>query len=172
MHLCLIDWWFHLSSIHMHYPRSSSGCSSMKDIYARIDWGSIFPLYIGIVLDLSVGLVLWKASMLEWLGRVHLPSIYMHCPRSSSGCSGMQDIYTRMTGVVHLPSIYRHCPRSISGFSIMQGIYAWLTGKATWSGMVFKASIILIDWVGHLPSIHRHCPRSSSRCSGRQGICA
>ena len=34
--------------------------------------------------------------MIDW--GVHLPSIYMHCPRSSNGCSGMQGICARLTG--------------------------------------------------------------------------
>ena len=29
---------------------------------------------------------------------IDLPAIYMHCPRSSSGCSGMQSIYAGLTG--------------------------------------------------------------------------
>ena len=29
---------------------------------------------------------------------IHLPDIYMHYPRSSSGCSGMQGLYARLTG--------------------------------------------------------------------------
>ena len=105
----------HLSSIYMHCPRSSSGCSGMQVIYAWLNeeghmkcngiqciyaWltgRSICLLYICIVLDLAVGVVVCKASMLKWQGG-HLSSIYMHCPRSSSGCSGMQVIYARMTG--------------------------------------------------------------------------
>ena len=150
MHLCLIDWVVHLPSIYMHYPRSSSGCSSMKGIYAQMTGGSICLLYKGIVLDLAVGVVVCKTSMLEWLG-------------------------------VHLPSIYMHCPRSISGFSIMQGIYAWLTWEDlccmafcysnVFGVVVFNAH--MLDWLGvYLTSIYRHCPRSSSGCSNMQGICA
>ena len=29
---------------------------------------------------------------------IHLPSIYMHCPRSSSGCSGMQGLCAQLMG--------------------------------------------------------------------------
>ena len=29
---------------------------------------------------------------------IHLPAIYMHCLRSSTGCSGMQGIYAQLTG--------------------------------------------------------------------------
>ena len=75
---------------------------------------------------------------------VHLPSIYMHCPRSSSGCSGMQGICAQLTGEGHMQFnsiqsiyawltggsiclLYMHCPRSSSGCSSMQGICAWLT---------------------------------------------
>ena len=59
--------------------------------------GSMCLLYICIVLDVVVGVVACKTSMLKW-PRVHLSSIYMHCPRSSCGCSGMQGIYSQMTG--------------------------------------------------------------------------
>ena len=126
MHLCLIDWGVHLpsiyicivldlavgvvvcktsmlkclgvhlSSIHRYCPRYSNGCSSMQGIYAWLTGGSICLLYICIVLDLAVGVVVCKASMLEWLG-IHLSSICMHCPRSNSGCSSMQDICAQLT---------------------------------------------------------------------------
>ena len=46
-----------------------------------------------------------------------------------SECSGIQGICAQMTKVVHLPSIYMHCPRSSSGCSGMQGISAQLTGE-------------------------------------------
>ena len=128
----------------MHCPRSSSGCSSMQGIcawftredlcfialcYANIfgivvfnasmlDWlrGSIFLLYICIVIDLAVGVAVckasvldgpgratwsvtvFKASMLDWLVGPSVFYIYMHCPRSSSGCSGMQGICAQVTG--------------------------------------------------------------------------
>ena len=97
-----------------------------------------------------MGVVVCKTSKLKWLG-------------------------------VHLPSIYMHCPRSISGFSIMQGIYAWLTWEdlscmAFCYSNVFGVVIFnahMLDWLGvYLTSIYRHCPRSSSGCSGMQGICA
>ena len=70
--------------------------------------------------------------LIDWV--VHLPSIYMHCPRSSSGCSSMQGIYAEiwMTGGPSegsISSIYMHCPRSSSGCSGMQDICAWLTGE-------------------------------------------
>ena len=137
-------------------------------------------LYICIVLDLAVSVVVCKASVLDWLGGGSICLIYMHCPRSSRGCSSMQGICTWLTGG-HLPSIYLHCPRSSSGCSSIQGICAWLTGEdlclialcyANIFGVaVCKASVL--DWLGgHLPSIYLHCPRSSSGCSSMQGICA
>ena len=43
---------------------------------------------------------------------VYLPSIYRHCPRSSSGCRGMQGICARVTGEGHMKCIG------------IQGIYA------------------------------------------------
>ena len=136
---------------------------------------SVCKASVFIVLDLAVGVVVCKASMLNWLG-VHLPSIYMHCTRSSSGCSGMQGIYAQLTGGVHLPSIYMHCTRSSSGCSGMQGIYAQLT--VYWYSrhlcsidcrgvdlpvgvLVCKASVL--NWLGvHL---YMYCTRSSSGCT-------
>ena len=121
----------------------------IQGIICLIDWGSICLLYIGIVLDLAVGVVLCKSSMLKWLGvhsmhcllsvishlcsndwGVHLPSIYRHYPRSSSGCSSMQGICAQLTGGVHLPSIYMHCPRSSSGCS---GMAIWCSIDLGWS---------------------------------------
>ena len=144
----------HLPSIYMHCTRSSSGCSGMQGIYAQLTvyWYSRHLCSIdrrGV--DLPVGVLVCKASVLNWLG-VHLPSMYMYCTRCSSGCSGMQGICAQLTGGVHLPSIYMHCTRSSSGCSRMQGICAQLTGGV------------------HLPSIYMHCTRSSSGCNGMQGI--
>ena len=39
----------------------------MQDIYAQLTGGFIFHLYICIVLDLAVGVVVCKASVLDWL---------------------------------------------------------------------------------------------------------
>ena len=85
----LLDWLrVHLPSIYMHCTisssrcsgmqdicgqlaggsRSSSGCSGMQGICAQLTGGSICLLYICIVLDLAVGVVVCKASMLNWLG--------------------------------------------------------------------------------------------------------
>ena len=58
----------HLPSIYMHCTRSSSGCSGMQGLYAWLTGGSICLLYICIVLYLAVGVVVCKASMLNWLG--------------------------------------------------------------------------------------------------------
>ena len=196
--LVKLNWEVHLPSIYMHCPRSSSGCSSMQGIYAQMTGGSIFPLYICIVLDLAVGVagmqdiyaqmsggsiclqyidivldiavgvVVCKISMLEWLG-VHLPSIYMHCPTSISGFSIIQGIYAWLTGKGHM---------KCNG---IQGIYTLLTG---WSICLLYIGIVLdlavgvvvckasvLNWLGgHLSSIYMHCPRSSSGCSGMQDI--
>ena len=185
MHLCSIDWWFHLPFIYVHCTRYSSGCSLIQGIYAQLTGG------------------------------VHLPSIYMHCTRSSSGCSGMQGICAWLTGGfifhlyicivldlalsvvvckasvlnsvgglilamggavckvsmlnwlgVYLPSIYMHCTRCSSGCSGMQGICAWLTG-----GFIFHQGIYAWLTGGvHLPSVYMHCTRYSSWCSLIQGI--
>ena len=89
----------------------------MQGIYARLTGGSICLPYICIVLDLALVVVVCKTSVLNYLGGldlavgvantrhlcsidwgVHLPSIYMHCTISSSGCSGMQGICTQLTG--------------------------------------------------------------------------
>ena len=163
----ILDWLgVHLPSIYMHCPRSSSGCSSMTRHLCSIDWGTICLLYIGIVLDLAVGVVVCKTSMLDWLG-LHLPSIYMHCPRSSSGCSSiMQGIYAWLTGKGHrkcngiqgiytaiiwlqghLPSLYMHFVLDLAlGVVIcMASVLNWL-GRVTWSVMVFNA--YMLDWLG------------------------
>ena len=130
------------------------------------------------------GIAVFNASMLHWtggLGRWSICLLYMHCPRSSSGCSGMQGICAQLTGVGGpLPSIYMHCPRSSSGSGSMQGICARLTGEdLCWIALcyanifglvVFNAS--MLDWGVQLTSIYMHCPRSSSGCSRMQGISA
>ena len=151
--------------------RSSSGCSSMQGIYTWLTGGSICLLYISIVLDPAVGVVVCKTSVLDWLGGLDLAvgvavckALYYtrcdcgyaslvlwlggllyiwHCSRSSSGCSGMQDICAWLT----------RGSRSSSGCSSMQDIYTQLTG-------------------GYLPSIYIHCTRSSSGCSGMQSLYA
>ena len=84
-----------------------TGYWSIQGIYAHI---------YCIVLDLAVGCSRYARHLcsIDWWG----PSafyIYMHCTRSSSGCSSMQGIYAWLTGGVHLPSIYMHCTRSSSG---------------------------------------------------------
>ena len=132
-------------------------------------------------------------------GGVHLPSIYRHCPRSSSGCSGMQGIcaqltwedlccmafcYSNIFGVVvfnahmldwlgvYLTSIYRHCPRSSSGCSNMQGICAWLTGEGHMKCNGIQGIYAWLTGGVHLPSIYMHCTRSNSGCNSMQDICA
>ena len=156
MHLCLIDCGIHLPSLYMHCPRSSSGCSSMQGICAWLTGGSICLIYICIVLDLAVGVAVCKASVLDWLGSPSACYIYMHCPRSSSGCSGMQGICAWLTGGSICLSIYMHCPRSSNGCSSMQGICAQLTGEDLcrialcyaniFSVVVFNA--YMLDWLG------------------------
>ena len=174
-----------LPAVYMHCPWSSSGCSGIQGIctqltgeghmkcngiqgiYAQltggsicllyicivldltvgvtvckasslIDWGAICLLYICIVLDLAVGVAVCKASVLDWLGASALLSSNICIVLwSSSGCTSMQGIYAQIDWGDHLPSIYMHHPRSSSGCS-MQGIYAQLTG------------------VDHLPSIYMH----------------
>ena len=163
----------------------------MQCTYAQlIEDPSALYIYICIVLDLAVGVVVCKASLLNWLG-VCLPSIYMHCTissiwcssmqgfcaqltggsRSSSGCSGTQGIYAQLMG--GLSAIYIYALYYIRGWSGMQGICSQLAGGLDLAvgGVVCKAS--LLNWLGvHLPSIYMHCTRSSSRCRDMQGICA
>ena len=147
---------------------------------------SAFYIYV-LYWYLVVGIVVCKASVLNWLkgldlvlecsgmqgiyGRfdwgIHLPSIYLHCTISSSGCNGMQCKYAELMGV-HLSSIYMHCTRSSTGCSSMQGICAqWIEGSRPSIGcsvmqgicgqmaggldlavgvVVFKAS--LLNWLG------------------------
>ena len=192
--------------------RSSSGCSGMQDICARnwlredlcwialwyanifgvgIYMKSICLLYICIVLDLAVGVVLCKASMLDWLGRsicllyicivldlvvgvvvcktsmLELTggpsafSIYMHCPRSSSGCSGMLGICAQLTGEGHMKCNGIQC------------IYAWLN----WGSICLLYICIVLDlvvgvavcktsvlnWLGE--ALYIYVLGSSSECS-------
>ena len=87
----MLNWLgFHLSSIYMHCPRSSSRfssrqgicaqltreghmkCNNIQGIYAWLTGWSICLLYICIILDLAVGVAVWKASMLNWLGSICL----------------------------------------------------------------------------------------------------
>ena len=99
-HLCSIDWGVHLPSIYMHCTISSSGCISMQGIYAQLTGGSICLLYICIVLDLAVGVVVCKASMLNWL-YTGIQGIYAQLTggsRSTSGCISMQGFCAQLTG--------------------------------------------------------------------------
>ena len=149
----MLDW---LGRIYAgHFGTNVFGVMVFKASMLSIDWGSICLLYIGIVLDLAVGVEVCKTSVLNWLGRA------MHC---AMVIYNIQGIYAWLTvgvhlwllymgivldlavGVVvcktsmlidwgvHLPSIYMHCPRSINGFSSMQGIYAWLYSWHLWEG--------------------------------------
>ena len=67
---------------HMHctVSRPSSGCSGMQGISGQLAGD----------LDLAMGVMVCKASLLAIDWGVHLSSIYKHCNRSSSRCSGMQ----------------------------------------------------------------------------------
>ena len=137
----------HLPSIYMHCTRSSSGCSGMQGICAGY-WSiqlTDLPVgvlvchllltggpYICIVLDLAVGVVVCKASVLNWLG-VSICLLYicivldlavgvMVCKASIFNwlCTGIQGIYAQLTGG----------SRSTSGCISMQGICLdWLVGS-------------------------------------------
>ena len=132
----------HLSSIHRHCPRYSSGSSGMQDIcaqwtveghmkcngiqciYAWLTWWSICLLYICIVLDLAVGVTVCNASVLNWLGRTYAG---LHCAMLIYLVQQYSMHLCSLDSGVHLPFIYVHCPRSISGCYGMQGICAQLT---------------------------------------------
>ena len=57
----------------MHCPRSSSRCSSMQDIYARlegdIDICALFYIYRLAISCAKFGVAVFKASMLDWRGQ-------------------------------------------------------------------------------------------------------
>ena len=89
----------HLPSIYMHCPRCSSGFGSMQGICARLTGEDL--CWIALCCANIFGVAVFSASMLDW--GVQLPSIYMHFPRSSSGCSSMQGICAQLTGGVDLP---------------------------------------------------------------------
>ena len=112
----------------------------------RLTWGSICLLYICIFLDLAVGVVACKTSMLKWLGRSIMPSIYIHCPRSSSACSGMQGICAPLTrGSICLLYICIVLDLAMGVAACKASVLNWM-GRATSSVMVFKAS--MFDWLG------------------------
>ena len=124
---------------------------------------SICLLYICIVLDLAIGVVVWKASMPDWLGgSIYFLYICIVLDLVVDA-SSMQGIYAWLTGV-HLPSIYMHCTRSSSGCSGMQGIYAQLTGGSICLLYIYIVLDLVVDVVV--------CKASSSGCSGMQGISA
>ena len=96
------------------------------------------------------GIVVFNAHMLDWLG-VNLTSIYRHCPRSSSGCSGLQGICAQLTW---------------EDLCCMAFCYSNVFGV-----VVFNAH--MLDWLGvYLTSIYMHCTRSNSGCNSMQDICA
>ena len=72
-------------------------------------------------------------AVIDW--GVHLPSIYMHCTISSSGCSSMQGMYAQQTGG----------SRYSNGCSSMQGMYALLMGGSI---CLLYISIVLYLAVG------------------------
>ena len=119
----------------------------MHGIYAQLTWEDLCCM--AFCYSNVFGVVVFNAHMLNWLG-VYLTSIYRHCPRSSSGCSGMQGICAQLT---------------LEFLCCMAFCYSNVFGV-----VVFNAH--MLDWLRvYLTSIYRHCPRSSSGCSNMQGIC-
>ena len=114
----------------MHCSRSSSGCNSMQGICAQLTGEDL--CWIALCYANIFGVAVFNAAMLNWLG-VHLSSIYMHCPRSSSGCSSRQGICAQLTREGHMKC------------NNIQGIYAWLTG---WSICLLYICIVLDLAVG------------------------
>ena len=144
----------------MHCSRSSSGCNSMQDICAQLTGEDL--CWIALCYSNIFRVAVFNASMLDWLG-IHLSSIYMHCTRSSSGCSDMQGICAQWNGEGHMQCKGIQCIYAwLSGRSICllyicivldlsvglvvckTSMLDWL-GRAIWSGMVFKAS--KLDWL-------------------------
>ena len=167
MHLCLINWGVHLPAIYMHCLRSSSVHSGIQGIYAQLTGEDL--CLIALCYANIFGVAVFNACILDLLG-VHLHSIYMHCPRSSNGCSSMQGIYAWMTGEDYawMHWVYVHCLY----------IYRSVMTCAKSGVAVFKAS--MLDWLGvHLPWVyalsiyieicHEMC---QVWCSGIQGIYA
>ena len=139
----------------------------MQGISAWLTGGSICLLYISIVLYLAVGVMVCKASVLNWLGvyvqewvqqyakylclidwGFHLPSIYMHCTRSSSECSSIQGIFAQLLGDSSAFYIYMYCTISSHRCSSMQGICAWLTGGLDLAVGVVVCKASLLAWLG------------------------
>ena len=73
------------------------GGSGMEGICAQLKGESIWVLYICILLDLAMGVVVCKVSMLDWWV-IHLSSINMHCNSSNCRCDGIQVICAQLTG--------------------------------------------------------------------------
>ena len=167
---CMLDWLgVHLPSILCIVLDLAVGVVVCKASVLNWLGVSICLLYICIVLDLAVGVMVCKASIFNWLctgiqgiyaqfyaldwlggGRVHLPSIYMHCTRSSSGCSGMQSIYLQLTVYWYSRQLCSidwgsRSTRSVCKASVL--IDWWgPSGTISSSGCrVCKASV-LIDW--------------------------
>ena len=165
--------------------RSSSRCSSMQGIYAWLTGVFFCLLYICIALDLAVGVAVCKAPVFNWLGGldltvgvvvckvsmhdslgVYLPSIYMHCTTSSSGCSGIQGIYAWLTGgsicLVYICIVLDLAVGVVVCKAIMLQLtggficllYIWIVLDLAVGVVVYKAFIL--DWLGgvHQPSIY------------------
>ena len=143
-------------------------CNGIQGISSKLTEGSICLLYIWIILDLVVGVTVWKTSVLNWLGRTYAG---LHCAMLIYLVQQYAMQLCLIELGVHLPSIYMHCPRSINGFNGMQDIYAWLTGKGNMKCNGIQGIYALLTG-GHLPSLYIYCPRSSFGCSGMLGVCA
>ena len=175
----------HLPSIYMHCTRCSSGCSGMQGICGQMTVGSICLLYICIVLYLAVGVVIFKASMLNWLVVSSAIYIYMHFTRYSSGCSLIQGIHAQLTGVficlqyicivldiVVDVALYKASMLDWLGCSSALYIYIYALYYIQQWVLHYTRHLCLIDWGVYLSSIYMHCTRYSSWCSLIQVIYA
>ena len=175
----------HLPSVYMHCTRYSSWCSLIQGIHAWLTGGIICLLYICIVLDIVVDVPYSRhPCLIDWW--FHLPSIYMHCTRSSSGCCIIQDIYAWLTGesiyllyicivldiVVDVALYKASMPNWLGMFICLQ--YICIVLDVAVVVVVCKASVVKWLWD---PSacyiyIYMYCTISSSGCSGMQCVYA
>ena len=133
----MLDWiGFHLSSIYMHCPWSSSRCSSRQGICAKLTREGHIKCN-------------GNQCIYAWLTRVvHLPSIYMHYPRSSSGCSSMLGICAWLTGKGHMKcNGIQGISSKLTGRSICL-LYIWIIQDVAVGVAVWKAS--MLNWLGSI----------------------
>ena len=152
--------------------------SSMQGLCARLTGEDLCP--IALCYANIFGVVVFNASMLDWLGGPSAFYIYMHCPSSSSGCSSIQGIYAWLTGE-DLCSIALCYANIFGGVVFIASMLDWLGGSICLLYIcivldlavgvaVCKASVL--NWPGRAYA-QLHCAMLIyMQWSSMQGICA